>query len=717
MADTRLNKQKSFCFFFFKKRRLFLLFLTAAAPLPIPALHGRMAVDTGPYSSGPLPPDAITGAGYVPGLPALGIPALRETDASLGVAFIMGLRHDGATALPSGLAEAASFSPELAYRAGAMIGHQARAKGFNVLLAGGVDLARDPRNGRNFEYAGEDPLLAGRIAGASIKGIQDQHIVSTIKHFALNDLETGRSFHNAVIGEPAARESDLLAFEIAIEQGQPGSVMCAYNRVNGPYACESAWLLNDVLKRDWHYPGWVMSDWGAVHATSAIMAGLDQESGQQFDSQIWFGAPLAAAAASDPAVAARVRDAAGRIAGTLRRIGVTNDPPHPTPIDVAADAAVSQASAEAGMVLLRNVGNLLPLSPHAVRRIAVIGGHADFGVLSGGGSSQVVGPEGAELIEKLGGNAPSDAAFRMKISNGSAPLAAIRALAPQAQVVFTDARYPAAAAQAARGADVAIVFATQWNGEGEDLPDLSLPDGQDAVIAAVARANPRTVAVLETGNPVLMPWQSAVPAILEAWYSGTRGGQAIANILFGVTSPSGRLPITFPAALAQLPRPVLPGEGQAPGTAFIVNYTEGSDVGYRWYAARHQAPLYPFGYGLAYTSFRLSSPRVLPGPTPRVTLSVTNTGARAGTDTPQLYLTAAPRRRQQRLLGWARVTLAPGETRNVTIDTDPRLLADWDQPRHRWSIAAGIYHFALGESATALSLTATVSLPPRTLPP
>jgi beta-glucosidase len=214
-----------------------------------------------------------------------------------------------------------------------------------------------------------------------------------------------------------------------------------------------------------------------------------------------------------------------------------------------------------------------------------------------------------------------------------------------------------------------------------------------------------------------MPWQSAVPAILEAWYSGTRGGQAIANILFGVTSPSGRLPITFPAALAQLPRPVLPGEGQAPGTAFIVNYTEGSDVGYRWYAARHQAPLYPFGYGLAYTSFRLSSPRVLPGPTPRVTLSVTNTGARAGTDTPQLYLTAAPRRRQQRLLGWARVTLAPGETRNVTIDTDPRLLADWDQPRHRWSIAAGIYHFALGESATALSLTATVSLPPRTLPP
>jgi beta-glucosidase len=301
--------------------------------------------------------------------------------------------------------------------------------------------------------------------------------------------------------------------------------------------------------------------------------------------------------------------------------------------------------------------------------------------------------------------------------NGSSPLAAIRAMAPRAKVTFALSRYPAAAAQAARGADVAIVFATQWNCEGEDVPDLSLPDGQDAVIEAVARANPHTIVVLETGNPVLMPWRDSVAGIVEAWYAGTNGGQAIANILFGQTAPSGRLPITFPASLAQLPRPANPGTGLPAQADFKVDYSEGSDVGYRWYAKGHRTPLYPFGYGLSTTRFSLSALRIIPGQTPRFSVTVTNTGARAGIDTPQLYLTAAPNRRQMRLLGWSRVALKPGESRIVTIETDPRLFADWDEPGHRWSIAGGTYSVAMGESATDVRLRDTVTLPAGTLSP
>jgi beta-glucosidase len=724
-GQMRKLHHKSFLVLFFKKELLacfICLLCTGAAgepPITLPQalglLHGRFAVAGGPMHLAPLPQGALIGAGYVPGVPALGVAALRESDAGLGVAFVMGLRKDGATALPSGLAMAASFSPDMAAQAGAMIGREARAKGFDVLLAGGVDLARDPRNGRNFEYAGEDPLLAGRMVGAAIKGIQDQHIVSTIKHFALNDLESGRSFHDAVIGEPAARESDLLAFEIALEQGRPGAVMCAYNRVNGAYACENSWLLNDVLKHDWHYPGWVMSDWGAVHGVDALMAGLDQESGEQFDAQVWFGAPLAALAAGNAAVRARVFDAAGRIVSTLRRIGVSDHPAEH--IDFAADAAVSQASAEAGMVLLRNEGGVLPLSKDRVRRIAVIGGHADFGVLSGGGSSQVVGPQGAALAEKLGGGAPFDAAFRTAFFNGSSPLSAIRAMVPRARVTFTASRYASEAAEAARGADVAIVFATQWEGEGEDLPDLSLPDGQDAVIASVAAANPRTIVVLETGNPVLMPWRDRVAGVLEAWYSGARGGEAIARVLFGDVTPGGRLPITFPASLAQTPRPRRPGLGAAADAAFKVVYSEGSDVGYRWMAARHLAPLYPFGFGLSFTKFRLSGLRVLPGDTPRFSVTVRNTGKVAGADTPQIYLVSAPGRRQERLLGWGRVALRPGETREVSVQTDPRLLANWDEAGHGWVVAGGMYQVAAGESAADLRLRATMTQPMRSLPP
>ncbi len=669
-------------------------------------LHGIMALPGIPGTA--IPPEALLGAGYVPGVPRVGFPALRESDASLGVAYILGLRHDGATALPSSLSTAASFDPTLAYDGGAVAGREAWLKGFNILLGGGVNLARDPRGGRNFEYLGEDPLLAGVMAGAAVRGTQDQHVISTVKHFAVNDQETLRQSLSAVVSEQAVRESDLLAFEIAIQQGHPGAVMCAYNRVNDPYACENGALLNGVLKGDWAYPGWVMSDWGATHGLHAALDGLDQQSGEQLDPAVVFGKPLLDAAARDPAYAARLTDAATRIARSLYRVGVMDHPPRRGPIDIKADGAIALRASREGVTLLRNEGGVLPLSP-TIGRIAVIGGHADLGVLSGGGSSQVAPPGGPAVDDKLGGEGPL-AMLRHAFYLPGAPMAAIKAAAPRAEVHFDDGRYPSAAAELARRADVAIVFATQWQMEGYDVPDLSLPDGQDAMIAAVAAANPNTIVVLQTGGPVLMPWLGQVRGVIEAWYPGAQGGQAIADVLFGRVSPSGRLPITFPASVEQLPRRALPGWGLPEGTRIDVAYVEGSDVGYRGFAATGQRPLFPFGFGLSYTHFSYDGLQVEAGDPPRVSAQVSNAGGRAGADVVQLYLIAAPHRRQQRLIGWARVMLEPGQSRRVDLAINPLLLCDWDEGAHGWRRDAGAYHLAVGASASDMKLTTIVQL-------
>jgi len=660
----------------------------------IALLHGVL-----PSLMHPLPPGTVHSAGYIPGLPRLHIPDLKESDASLGVANA-GRKDDDATALPSGLSLASTFSEPTAQDGGAMIGKQARQKGFNVLLAGGVNLARDPRNGRNFEYLGEDPLLAGRLAGASIRGIQSQHMVSTIKHYALNNQETGRMVASVELPEAAMRESDLLAFEIAIERGKPGSVMCAYNRIGETYACEHPHLLNDVLKGDWGYKGWVMSDWGAVHSAGAANAGLDQESGQQLDRQVFFDKPLKAAVASGEISKARLHDMVHRVVRSMIASGLF-DAPDPGQLDTAADGAVALHAAEQGIVLLKNDGGLLPLVASA-RRIAVIGGHADVGVLSGGGSSQVIPLGSTHFAPPKGSPFWGQGVW----FHGSAPLKALQAAAPNAQVSFDPGTDPAAAAAAAKAADVAIVFATHWVSEAYDARALNLPDDQDALIAAVAAANPRTIVVLESGVPNLMPWLGGVGAVVEAWYPGGRGGEAIANVLTGKVAPSGRLPITFPAATAQLPQPALPGADLPnENTPFDIRYAEGSDVGYRWFAKTGAKPAFPFGYGLSYTGFRYSGLKVTGGKTLTASFTVINTGPRAGTDTPQLYLKAAPHRAQQRLIGWSRVSLKPGEHKTVTLTADPRLIADWDA--HGWRVDPGAYQVFVGSDAMAPKLAGT----------
>jgi beta-glucosidase len=678
--------------------------------------HGIMPL---PLFGGPPPPaDAVMGAGYVPGIERLGVPALRESDASLGVSYVMGLRKDGATPLPSGLSQAASWNPDVLYKGGAMIGSEARAKGFNVLLAGGANLTRDPRNGRTFEYLSEDPLLTGTLVGAAISGIQSNDIISTIKHFALNGQETGRKFVNSVIDEGAARESDLLAFQIGIEKGQPGSVMCSYNVINGHHGCDNDWTLNQVLKRDWKYRGFVMSDWGAVTGVDTALHGLDQQSGAQLDPKLFFGDELKAKAASDPAYAAKLDDMNMRVLTQIYLHHLNTNPAQPGgTIDFAAHGAVALEAAEQGIVLLRNQNNALPLAATA-KRIAVIGGYANSGVISGGGSSQVDLPGGPAISVPLGGEGPF-AAFQQIHYHGSAPVKAIRALAPNAQITYRDGSAIADAVAQAKKSDVAIVFATKWSTEGLDQADLSLPGGQDALIAAVSAANPNTIVVLETGNPVDMPWLGQTAAVIEAWYPGARGGEAIANVLFGKVNPSGHLPITFPASTEQLPRPVLDGynelepnfAGDPPSAdaRLNANYNvEGSDVGYRWFARKQQKALFPFGYGLSYTNFSSSGLKVSGL---GASFTVKNTGNRQGATVSQVYLVSRGGQAKQRLVGFARVDLAPGASQTVKLSFDPRLLGDWKNGG--WSIAAGDYGFALGDDAEHLGTPVSVRMAAR----
>ena len=662
-------------------------------------------------------PEALAGsAGYVPGIARLGIPAQFQTDAGVGVATQGGepVKRER-TALPSGMATTATWNPALAQTGGAMIGAEARSSGFNVMLAGGVNLVREPRNGRNFEYGGEDPWLAGQMVGAQIKGIQSNAIVSTIKHYAVNGQENGRFVLNAKIGEAEARTSDLLAFQFAIEDSDPHSVMCSYNRLNGDYACENDFLLNKVLKQDWAYKGYVMSDWGATHSgAKAANAGLDQESGADaFDKQPFFKGPLKDALAKGEVSQARLDDMARRILRSLFASGVVEKPVKIETIDYAAHAKVTQADAEEGIVLLKNDKGLLPLVSTA-KKIVVIGGHADVGVLSGGGSSQVY-PIGGRAVQ---GEGPATWPGP-KIYFPSSPLKALKARLPGADIQYADGKDKAAAAKLAAGADVVLVFATQWNGESFDSP-LTLEDDQDALIDVVAAANAKTVVVLETGGPVLMPWLGKVGAVVEAWYPGSEGGAAIARVLIGEVDASGRLPVTFPADLAQLPRPVLDGDPKKPDESFPVDYTiEGAAVGYKWFDKRGHAPLFAFGHGLSYTSFAYENLKTeSKGGALTVSFDVRNTGKRAGKAVPQVYVSpkAGGWEAPQRLAGFSKVELAPGATTKVTLVVDPRLLAVWDEKTHGWSVAAGDYTVTLGASSRDTAAKADVAVAARSLP-
>ena len=639
-------------------------------------------------------------AGFVPGIPRLGIPDQTQTDASLGVrnSFIP------STALPSSLATAASFDPAVPLAGGKMIGAEARATGHNTMLSGGVNLAREPRNGRNFEYTGEDPLLAGTMAGALIEGIQSNHIISTIKHYAVNDQETLRTSLDVTISAEAMRQSDLLAFELAIEKSSPGSVMCSYNLINGRWGCENDYLLNKVLKHDWAYKGFVMSDWGAVHSTvDAANDGLDQHTGFCcVTDKPWFAPPaMKAALASGAIPQKRLDDMVERILWAMFAKGPVDYPVKITPIDYAAHETVSQKAAEDSLTLLKNEGNLLPL--RSVKSIAVIGGHADKGVLAGAGSSDVT-PLGGD--RKIGGHSYLP----------SPPLDALKRELPKAKIAFDAGTDHAAAAALAAKSDVAIVFVTRHNSEGSEA-SLIMVDNQDDLVAAVAKANPKTIVVAETGGAIYMPWVDQVPAILEAFYPGIRGGTAIARVLTGKVNPSGHLPISFPVSAEQLARPDIAGLGEPDGTPAAVSYDEGAAIGYKWYDMKGYKPLFAFGHGLSYTDFAFSNLAAQPdGKSIKVSFVIRNVGKRQGKGVGQVYVAPADWHKAgweapKRLGAFAKADLKPKQSKTFDLTIDPRLLATYEAAENNWHIKAGAYRLLLGDSSDAQMQSVEVTLP------
>ncbi|MFZ0662981.1 MAG: glycoside hydrolase family 3 C-terminal domain-containing protein [Acidobacteriaceae bacterium] len=668
-----------------------------------------------------LPPGDNGGAGFVPGIPRLGIPPVNQADSAVGVALSAAAGRYS-TLLPSTLGAASSWNPKAAQLYGNVIGRELRAQGYNMSIGGGMDITREPRDGRNFEYAGEDPLLAGTMTGNLEKGVKAEHMMNDIKHYAFNDQETGRTVYNAEINKRAARESDLLAFQIAVGIAKPSGVMCSYNLVNGDHACENDWLLNEVLKKDFHFKGWVVSDWGGTHSTvKAALAGLDQEMpGDQY-----FGPALKKAVEDGQVPMSRLNDMDHRILRSMFAAGVIDYPVDPrsvvNPFQGRRDA---EHIAEQSIVLLKNERGILPLDAGSIHSIALIGSHADVGVLSGGGSAQVDAPDGNAAHPH-----PGAAAWGETVYFPSSPLRYIRKHAPNAKVEFNPGTDNASAAAFAKTADVAIVFVNQPMHEGMDRPTISLPDNQDALVSAVAAANPHTIVVLETGGPVSMPWVNSVQGIVEAWYPGIGGAQALANLLFGTVNFTAKLPVTFAKSDADLPHPEVPGINLKPVPhqftvtvngkkvtrtvkelpTFDVNYNKaGAAVGYKWFEEQHIQPLFPFGFGLSYTTYKYSDLKVdSDGHT--ATLTIANTGQRAGVEIAQVYaeLPSAAGEHYRRLVAFDRVNLAPGESKTVTMDLNPLCLSIYNVQKDAMEELPGEYKILAGPSSANTPLTAT----------
>ncbi len=677
----------------------------------ISMLHG-----TGMKGLGPTSPENIHsngGAGYVPEIPRLGIPGIQMSDAAYGV---RGSGENGrySTALPADIAGAATWDLEGGFAYGALIGRELRAQGYNMSLGGGCNLTREPRNGRTFEYLGEDPILAGKMVAAVIKGTQSQHVLGDIKHYALNDQESGRNALNVNIDKRAARESDLLAFEIGVEEGDPAGVMCSYNRLWGDYACENKALLTDILKKDWNFKGFVLSDWTATHSTEkSSAAGLDHEE----PGWMFYGDGLKKAVAAGTVSQAEIDDHVHRILRAMFATGLIDHPVQKSVVDVMGGFEVAQKIEESGIVLLKNDRAQLPLDASKIRSIAVIGPHADVGMISGAGSAQV-DPPGGNAISPPG---EGQTRWNVPVWFPTSPLKSIQAKVPGAKVQFDSGADPGKAAAVAKGADVAIIFAYQWESEGMDLPTLALPEDQDDLIAKVAAANPHTVVVIESGGPVTMPWAGEVSAILEAWFAGSKGSDAVANVLFGDVNPNGKLPVTFPRSVEDLPHPTIvkPQRDSRPRhfdpsgfPAFQITYDEGVKVGYKWYDAEKKPVLFPFGYGLSYTTYSYSNLRLTPGKNPRVTFTLTNTGNRSGAEVAEVYasLPAAASEPPKRLVGWSKVQLKPGESKEVTVDVNRKYLSIFNVEKNGWQLIPGEYGFMVGGSSQDLPLKEAVSL-------
>ena len=653
-------------------------------------------------------------AGVVFANPRLCIPALVLNDAAAGIGDSQVLT----TAFPDGVTQASSWDVPLLRTYGRLLGEEAFAKGVNVLLGPGIDILRDPLNGRGWEYYGEDPLLTGRAAAAIVKGIQQNPVVATAKHYAADDQEgtsdNGFGTISNNVDPRTMEEIELPAFEAAVRAGV-GSVMCTSEQIDDVYACQDRRYLTGVLRGRLHFGGWVVSDWQAAQSTVASAnAGMDME----MPSAQYYGPALRTAVEQGKVPGATLDRMVHRIVITMFRLGLFDHVPSERGQAFSANAStrasisMAQRIAEEGTVLLRNTGGILPLGAPG-KRIALIGSPAS--------------PSGAPLAEQGYGSAhvpepgyPPDVV---------SPLEAIgsRAAAAGDVVSYSDGSVTADAVAAARTADIAVVFVSDVSSEGFDRPDLDPHAGtcdpvsqtgcsyssvdQDALVSSVAAANPRTVVVLQNGGPLSMPWLGRVAAVLENWYPGQIDGDSIAPILFGDFDPSGHLPETFPKALSDGP---LRTPQQYPGVHGQVAHSERLLVGYRWYTAKHIDPLFPFGFGLSYTSFRFSRLGVTPTRSGAVVrFELANTGRRSGADVPQVYVGDPPRAGEppEQLAGFARVTLAAGERTTVTIAIHSRSFAYWRPSTPRWTVVPGCYTIMVGDSSASLPLHTSLARP------
>lgn len=646
-------------------------------------------------------------AGVIFANPNLCIPPLVLNDAAAGIGDMQVLT----TAFPDGVNQASTWDVPLLRQYGDVLGREAFTKGVNVFLGPGVDILRDPLNGRGWEYYGEDPYLTGRAAAAIIEGVQQNPVVATVKHYAADDEEgtAANNYGNVSnnVDRRTMEEIELPAFRAAVNAGV-GAVMCTSALLNGVYACQNRYYLTRVLRGQLHFSGWVMSDWQAAQSTAgSANGGMDME----MPSPQWYGPALQSAVEQGKVTMTTLNTMVHRILFTMFRLGLFDHVPQEQSQAFGANAstsdsiAIARRLAEEGTVLLKNQGGALPFTGPG-KRIALIGSPAS--------------PQGATLAEQGYGSAHvPEPGYPPNVVS---PLQSITARATQSGdlVTYTDGSSTSDATTAAQAADVAVVFVSDVSSEGFDRPDMNPRAGtcdlvvqsgcsyssidQNALVSAVAAANPNTIVVLQNGGPLSMPWLSKVKAVVENWLPGQVDGDSLAPILFGDFDPSGHLPETIPARLSDGP---LRTPLQYPGVNGQVNHSERLLVGYRWYTAKHIAPLFPFGFGLSYTTFRFSRLTVTPEHANlRVRFTLTNTGHRAGADVAQVYV-RDPRRAgepPEQLAGFARVQLGPQASQTVTITITKRSLSYWRTASGRWTLAPGCYGILVGDSSAALPL-------------
>ena len=627
----------------------------------------------------------------------LGIPSVMVSDGPHGLrkqddkADHLGINESiKAVCFPPAVLSACSFDRDLLMELGDTVGKEAQATDVSVVLGPAVNIKRSPLCGRNFEYYSEDPYLAGESAAAFIDGVQSHHVGTSIKHFAANNQELNRMSCSSEVDERTLREIYLPAFETAVKKSQPYTVMCSYNKINGTYSSENPWLLTEVLRDEWGFEGYVMSDWGAVNErVPGLKAGLDLEmpaSGGLTDREI-------VAAVQDGSLDESVLDQA--VERILRITFTWLDNREEQDFTLEADHETARRIAEESMVLLKNE-NILPLTPS--ENVVFIGGFAKKPRYQGGGSSHINSFRVDSAIDAV---------------RGIAEVSYVEGFSSSKDIY--DEKLAAEAVEAAKKADKAVIFAglpDSFESEGYDRSHMRLPECQDRLIREIAEVQPNTIVVLHNGSPVEMPWKDDVKGLLEAYLGGQAGGSAVVNILYGKVNPSGKLAETLPLKLSDNPSYLNFAEREK------VNYSEGVFVGYRYYDAKEMEVAFPFGHGLSYTTFKYSNLKLdrtemTDQDTLTVSVDVTNTGSRAGKEVVQLYVsdrTGSVRRPLKELKGYEKVSLEPGETKTVTMTLDKRSFAWYSTELHDWYAASGEYEILIGASSRDIRLTEEIRL-------